>query len=36
MIEQPLLINIVKLADVKLKQKAMKEILEWSPNEKVN
>ncbi|XP_035704759.1 beta,beta-carotene 15,15'-dioxygenase isoform X2 [Folsomia candida] len=34
MIEQPLLINFVKLADVKLKAKAIVDILEWSPSEK--
>lgn len=36
MIEQPLLINFVKLADVKLKAKAIVDILEWSPSEKVD
>lgn len=34
MIEQPLLINLMKLADVKLKNKSIKEILEWTPEEK--
>lgn len=35
MIEQPLLLNIMKLADVKLKAKAIRDVLEWCPTEKV-
>jgi hypothetical protein len=35
MIEQPLLMNIMKLADCKLKAKAVREIMEWCPEEKV-
>lgn len=35
LIEQPLLMNVVKLADSKMKGKAIRDVMEWCPSEKV-